>query len=139
MSNELLVFCRERPDLPAQGELEEEPVYFSVRKATPQDDEKVAGRVHEGIFGPSARIAPGEMKWVVELEFSVRVEFDSFHAGGSVIAKRSGGGLLWSPAAGKVIEVVPAQTRASSKRSLLHAVDRAFGTMSEHEDEDDDE
>ncbi|NUO48075.1 MAG: hypothetical protein HOV80_04380 [Polyangiaceae bacterium] len=138
MSNALLVFCRHRPELPDEGELEGEPVYFRVRKTTPQDDDEIVGE-HKGIFGGTARVAPGEMAWVVELEFPVSVEFDSFHAGGSMIAKRSGGGLLWSPPAGKVIEVVAAQSGGASKRTFLRAVERAFETMSEHEEEDDDE
>ncbi len=138
MSNAVLVFCRERPDLPEEGELEEAPVYFRVRAATPADDQISVGH-HEGTFGPDARVEAGEMKWVVEMEFPVSVEFDAFHAGATVLASRSGGGLVYSVPGGKVIEVARPSAPGSSKRTVLQAVDHAFRTMSEHEDDDEEE
>ncbi len=138
MSNALLVFCRERPDIPDEGELEEAPVVYRVRAATPNDDKLVAGQEHHGTFGPDAYVEAGEMPWVVELDFPSSVEFDAFHAGATVLASRSGGGLVYSLPGGKVIEVArPAGP--GSKRTVLAAVERAFWTMSHHEDEDEDE
>lgn len=134
MSNALWVFCREEPDLPSEGALDGEPVTFAVRPATAEDEEdaQLLDRTHEGTFGGSVRVQAGEMAWVVELDFPSRVEFDAFHAGGTVIAMRSGGGLLWSPVAGKVIEVVDARPDGGrADRPLLDAVARAFETMAE--------
>lgn len=134
ISNALWVYSRAKPDLPVAGKLNDAPVAFAVRPATPSDDAQLVGREHRGITGGSIRVQPRDMAWVVEFDFPSSVEFDAFVAGGTVVAERSGGGVLWSPPGAKVIEVVAASP-SGSKRSLLDAVDRAFWTMSPDDDE----
>jgi hypothetical protein len=115
VSGEAYVFCRNQPDLPPSGELDDGHVVFSVRAVTPNDVREIPPEVS----------ADG-LAWIVVFELAGDW-FDAFTAGGSALARRCGGGVLVIPEVEHGDEFEIEARPDPGSWSLMQALEQAFG------------
>jgi hypothetical protein len=88
MSSEAWVICRVKPSIPPEGEIDDGAASYWVQ---PTDAEGL--RV---LSQQAPHLAAAELRWTVIIEVTGDW-FDSFEAAGRALARRCGGGVLWSP------------------------------------------
>jgi len=127
MSYEAWVFCRQKPNLPEMGEIGDGQFPFDVRTATNAERQALKQRWNLD-----------DLPWLVI--FHVAGDwFDAFDAGGHALARRCGGGVLWFPPSGVLIEdgdnrdFIVAARPDPGDWTLQEALEQAFWLQSDYD------
>jgi hypothetical protein len=101
MSSEAWVICRSQPDMPEQGELDDGRAPYTVQATTAEATRMLSQHAPQH----------ADLRWMVVFEFAGDW-FDRFDAGGRALARRCGGGVLWSPLwEGRGVEAIIVEPR----------------------------